>query len=69
MTITDPSKAGKVRVVIVEPWEIDAAITGWGIIRCPHCKQILRPLEPTSQCSDGYTHDLRDDGDDIANDN
>jgi hypothetical protein len=50
------------RIVIVEPWEIDAAIRGWGIIRCPHCKQILRPLLSMPPCLLGLytTHDLRD---------
>jgi hypothetical protein len=54
-----------VRTVIVEPWEIDAAIRGWGIIRCPHCKQILRPLLPMPTCLGAYiSHDLRDSSDD-----
>jgi hypothetical protein len=49
------------RIVVVEDWEINVALTGWGIIRCPHCKQILRPLLPMPSCIGVYTtHDLRE---------
>jgi hypothetical protein len=50
-----------VRIVVVEDWNIDAAIRGWGIIRCPHCNKVLRPLQTMPTCSGDYvTHDLQD---------
>jgi hypothetical protein len=53
-------RARPIRVVTVEPWEIHAAISGWGIIRCPKCKQILRPLEQQPLCVGSMNHDLRE---------